>query len=50
MNLVTRKDYLIRLTKSCLMRDAEGKNLLDQEHEFCSSCKKYLKEKNWNLL
>jgi archaemetzincin len=35
--------------KSCLMRDAEGGNPLDQEKEFCSSCKQKLKKKNWKI-
>lgn len=36
--------------KTCLMRDAEGKNPLDEEKEFCPSCQKFLKSKNWKLL
>lgn len=36
--------------KSCLMRDAEGGNPIDQEKDFCRDCRKFLKSKNWNLL
>lgn len=36
--------------KTCLMRDAEGGNPLDEEKEFCLSCKNYLKAKNWKVL
>jgi archaemetzincin len=36
-------------TKTCLMRDAEGKNHLDEETNFCLKCKKYLIEKGWDL-
>lgn len=35
--------------KSCLMRDAEGGNPLNEEKDFCASCRKYLKTKNWKL-
>lgn len=35
--------------KTCLMRDAEGGNPLDDEKDFCPSCKKKLKAKNWIL-
>ena len=35
--------------KTCLMRDAEGRNTLNEEKEFCSSCKSHLKKKNWKL-
>ncbi|TPG35496.1 Zn-dependent protease [Flavobacterium pectinovorum] len=35
--------------KSCLMRDAEGKNHLDEETAFCIKCKTYLIAKGWNL-
>lgn len=35
--------------KSCLMRDAEGGNPLDEEKAFCASCRQYLKSKNWKL-
>lgn len=35
--------------KTCLMRDAEGGNPLDQEKGFCPSCKSVLKAKGWNL-
>lgn len=35
---------------SCFMRDAEGGNPLDQEKDFCRSCKAYLKGKNWRLI
>lgn len=36
--------------KTCLMRDAEGGNPLNEEKEFCISCKKYLKGKKWKIL
>lgn len=35
--------------KTCLMRDAEGVNPLDEEKEFCSSCTNFLKTKGWHL-
>lgn len=35
--------------KTCLMRDAEGGNPLNEEKDFCASCKKYLKNRNWKL-
>jgi archaemetzincin len=35
--------------KTCLMRDAEGKNVLDQETGFCKPCKKHLISKNWKI-
>lgn len=35
--------------KTCFMRDAEGKNPLDQEKEFCTGCKKVLVNKGWKL-
>ncbi|MCP2027648.1 archaemetzincin [Flavobacterium sp. HSC-32F16] len=36
--------------KTCLMRDAEGGNPLDQEKAFCQSCKSFLKGKGWQLI
>lgn len=36
-------------TKTCYMRDAEGKNPTDEEIQFCEKCRKFLKEKNWNV-
>jgi archaemetzincin len=36
-------------TKSCLMRDAEGGNPIDQEKSFCKKCSDFLKSKNWKL-
>ncbi|MTH18059.1 Zn-dependent protease [Flavobacterium sp. LC2016-01] len=36
--------------KSCLMRDAEGGNPLDQEKSFCKDCKSFLKSKGWQLI
>lgn len=36
--------------KTCLMRDAEGGNPLNEEKEFCLSCKNRLKSKNWKLI
>ncbi|MDF2189248.1 hypothetical protein [Paraflavitalea sp. CAU 1676] len=35
--------------KSCFMRDAEGGNPLDEEHDFCKSCKSFLMDKGWHL-
>lgn len=35
--------------KTCLMRDAEGKNHLDEETNFCLKCKNYLIGKGWKL-
>ncbi len=35
--------------KSCFMRDAEGKNPIDEEKEFCVKCKKVLLASGWNL-
>jgi archaemetzincin len=35
--------------KNCFMRDAEGKDVLDQEHEFCKNCKTVLIKHGWNL-
>jgi archaemetzincin len=32
---------------SCFMRDAEGKNPIDQETDFCPKCKAILKKKGW---
>ncbi|MBF4486469.1 MULTISPECIES: zinc-dependent metalloprotease family protein [unclassified Flavobacterium] len=37
-------------TKTCLMRDAEGGNHLDEEKEFCEKCKSFLVKKGWNLI
>ncbi|KUJ61684.1 Zn-dependent protease [Flavobacteriaceae bacterium CRH] len=34
--------------KTCLMRDAEGGNPLDEEKNFCNSCKSFLKLKDGN--
>jgi archaemetzincin len=34
---------------SCLMRDAEGKDHLNEEKGFCPSCKNYLTKAGWNL-
>ncbi len=36
--------------KTCLMRDAEGGNPLDEEKDFCDSCKSFLKTKGWQLI
>lgn len=36
--------------KTCLMRDAEGGNPLDEEKNFCSNCKSFLKSKGWQLM
>jgi len=36
--------------KTCLMRDAEGGNPLDEEKYFCNYCKSFLKSKGWKLI
>ncbi|TDW47882.1 archaemetzincin [Flavobacterium sp. 270] len=36
-------------TKTCLMRDAEGGNPIDEEKNFCENCTFFLKSKNWKL-
>lgn len=35
--------------QSCLMRDAEGGNPLDQEKSFCLKCRNFLIRKGWKL-
>lgn len=35
--------------KTCLMRDAEGGNPLDEEKDFCDQCKAHLKRKGWGV-
>jgi archaemetzincin len=35
--------------KKCFMRDAEGKDVLNEETEFCKSCKITLIRHGWNL-
>ncbi len=35
--------------KNCFMRDAEGGNPLDEENDFCTACKSFLKSKGWQL-
>ncbi|MFB9845298.1 hypothetical protein [Mucilaginibacter ginsenosidivorans] len=35
--------------RTCLMRDAEGGNHLDEETGFCESCRSFLKSKGWLL-
>ncbi len=35
--------------KSCFMRDAKGKNYLDEEKYFCARCKTFLETKNLRL-
>lgn len=35
--------------KSCFMRDAEGGNPLNEERDFCITCKTYLRKRNWSL-
>lgn len=35
--------------KTCLMRDAEGSNHLDEETGFCEKCKAVLVKKGWKL-
>jgi len=36
-------------TKTCLMRDAEGRNPIDEEKDFCLKCKNFLIGKGWKL-
>ena len=36
--------------RTCLMRDAEGGNPLDEEKDFCNYCKDFLKNKGWQLI
>lgn len=35
--------------KTCFMRDAKGGNPIDEEKEFCESCRKFLIKKGWIL-
>ena len=35
--------------KTCLMRDAEGKDYLNEETGFCARCRAVLTRKGWNL-
>lgn len=35
--------------KTCLMRDAEGGNPLNEEKQFCINCRKILEKKGWDL-
>ncbi len=35
--------------KSCYMRDAEGGNPINEEIDFCKSCKQFLRNKGWLL-
>jgi archaemetzincin len=35
--------------KTCLMRDAKGKDVLDEEKEFCKKCKQVLMSADWAL-
>ncbi|MFL9484232.1 matrixin family metalloprotease [Chitinophagaceae bacterium LWZ2-11] len=35
--------------KTCFMRDAEGGNKANEEADFCSSCKAFLRKKGWIL-
>lgn len=35
--------------KTCYMRDASGGNPLDEEKDFCPSCKKVMENKGWNI-
>ncbi|HLO43854.1 MAG TPA: hypothetical protein VK175_05930 [Leadbetterella sp.] len=32
---------------TCYMRDAKGKNVFDEETDFCLKCKSFLKKKGW---
>lgn len=36
--------------KTCLMRDAKGGNPLNEEKDFCATCKSFLKAKGWQLI
>ncbi|MEN2413810.1 Zn-dependent protease [Flavobacterium mesophilum] len=36
--------------KTCLMRDAKGRNPFDQEKSFCNDCKSFLRSKGWQLI
>lgn len=36
--------------KTCLMKDAEGANHLDEEKDFCKNCKSFLVNKGWQLI
>jgi len=35
--------------KTCLMRDAEGKNHFEEQIGFCKDCKEYLQSRGWRL-
>ncbi|THV57661.1 Zn-dependent protease [Chryseobacterium candidae] len=35
--------------KMCFMRDAEGKNLTNEETDFCKKCKTFLINENWKF-
>jgi archaemetzincin len=35
--------------KTCFMRDAEGKNPIDEEKDFCRVCKKFLVGRGWTF-
>jgi archaemetzincin len=35
--------------KTCYMRDAEGGNPLEEEVDFCKTCKMFLKNRGWVL-
>lgn len=36
-------------SKTCLMRDAKGKDHFPQLTNFCASCKNFLQERGWNV-
>lgn len=36
--------------KKCFMRDADGKNPVNEEEYFCAYCKAYLRNRGWKLL
>ena len=36
--------------KTCFMRDAEGGNPLNEEKDFCRSCKSFLRKKGWTFV
>lgn len=35
--------------KACFMRDAKGGNPIDEEKEFCESCRRFLIQQGWTL-
>lgn len=37
-------------TDNCFMRDAEGRNITDQLHQFCTHCSSKLKKYGWTTI